>query len=117
MQRAREVYTIPHECDGTTSHPLYSPLTKAEIACLCTRAQAARADPDPRISTQLVANIQIRLAQGIPGYTCGSDDPEEVQARQRLLDEYYVKNIQFYGSDHAFVDHIYEILYGERVGY
>lgn len=99
-------YDIPcvHESGTPTSevHSDYHPLTIEEIAELSHIAVNA--------DMRTTASIQNRLTQGIPGIQCPHQGEGEVAERMYHLDEYYARNVKFYGNDHTFAQALYNIM-------
>ena len=79
----------------------FHPLSREEIASLCSIAQST--------DDITVASIQLRLFQAMLGMTC--PPPLKGNMRERLdrLGAYYVNNIHHYGCDRLFVERIYAL--------
>lgn len=90
-------YHIP--CDhkhGNATIADHHPLTTQEVIDLLETARATKdhVDFNPREATQIIASIQVRLGQGIPGLTCPRPIDGEVSKKLNALDHAYVEWIQ-----------------------
>jgi len=81
-----------HEKMGSDDHiqivPDHHPLTKSEIKELLQRAA------NPSISCVSLASIQVRLLQGIPGYTCPRPYEGLVAEKEMLISSLFVKEYE-----------------------
>ncbi len=81
--------------------PDYHPLNKEEIATLLEEAASA--------SGVLRSQIQERLCQGIPGYTCPRTSDKHVLEKETEIGELYLKNYHK-GRDPETVEELYQIM-------
>ena len=85
-------------CDGNHQgdSPDHYPLTVSEICAMLEAARFAKKwiKSNPEEGTQQIANIQVRLGQGIPGMICPRPIDGEVADRLHDLDSAYVAWIQ-----------------------
>lgn len=85
-------------CDGNHQEDKsdYYPLTVTEVCQMLEAARFAKKwiKSNPQEGTVQIANIQVRLGQGIPGMTCPRPIDGDVADKLCDLDSAYVKWIQ-----------------------
>jgi len=92
------MFHIEHNPDHEGVVNDYYPLTTGEISDLLHAARAAQYQEDARTRLQTKADIQCRLAQGIPGMECPLHNAE-VESRSMVLDGFYVRCTKVIGKD------------------
>lgn len=100
-----ESIPCPHDSGSVPYYktaPDHHPLTKEEIARLLEEAK----DDESQI---LVAKVQIRLHQGIPGQVCPREISGPIADKECEINKLFVGNYRK-GADPKLVDQLYEII-------